>query len=80
MNQRDASADSSQEQPKQDPWQAFSYIVSGVLLYGVLGWLADRWFGTTYLVAVGILLGAGLGIFMVLRRFGHRAETPGQTK
>lgn len=80
MTQRNASPESSAEQPQEDPWVAFSYIVSGVLLYGALGWLADRFLGTRYLVAVGILMGAGLGIYMVLKRFGHRSETPGQTK
>ncbi|CAB4748004.1 unannotated protein [freshwater metagenome] len=57
-------------QPSQDPWRAFSYLVAGVLLYGVLGWLADRWLGTSFLVAVGILLGAGLGMYMVFKTFG----------
>lgn len=67
-------------EPSQDPWQAFSYIVSGVLLYGGLGWLADRWWGTSYLVAVGILVGAALGIYLVLRRFGHRPGSTQQSK
>lgn len=59
----------SQDEPKGDAWHAFGYIVSGVALYGVLGWLADRWLGTSFLVAVGIILGAGLGIFMTVSRF-----------
>ncbi len=59
----------SQEEPKGDAWHAFGYIVSGVAVYGVLGWLADRWLGTTFLVAVGIILGAGLGIFLTVSRF-----------
>jgi F0F1-type ATP synthase assembly protein I len=52
-----------------DPWHAFSYLVSGVFLYGGLGWLADRWLGTSFLVAIGILIGAGLGIYMTIARF-----------
>jgi len=52
-----------------DPWHAFSYLVSGVFLYGGLGWLADRWLGTSFLVVIGILLGAGLGIYMTIARF-----------
>lgn len=55
--------------PKGDPWHAFGYIVSGVLFYGLLGWLADRWLGTTFIVAIGILLGAGFGIYMTIARF-----------
>lgn len=52
-----------------DPWHAHGYLVSGVLLYGFLGWLADRWLGTSFLVAVGILIGAGLGIYLTVKRF-----------
>lgn len=59
-----------------DPWVAFSYLVTGVGFYGILGWLADRWLGTSFLVAVGILLGAGLGVLMTWRRFSIE---PGST-
>lgn len=57
------------DEPKGDPWHAFSYLVSGVLLYGGLGWLADRWLGTSFLVAVGILVGAGFGLYLTFVRF-----------
>jgi F0F1-type ATP synthase assembly protein I len=52
-----------------DPWHAHGYLVSGVLIYGVLGWLADRWLGTSFLVVIGILTGAGFGIYMTIARF-----------
>lgn len=58
-----------------DPWIAFGYLVAGVAFYGLLGWLADRWLGTTFLVAVGILLGAGLGLFMTWSRFATKPAT-----
>lgn len=45
--------------------------MSGVAVYGFFGWLADRWLDTTFLVAVGILIGAGLGIFMTFARFNR---------
>lgn len=53
-----------------DPWNAFGYIVSGVAVYGALGWLADRWLNTGFLVAAGIIVGAGFGIYMTFARFG----------
>jgi F0F1-type ATP synthase assembly protein I len=37
-------------------------------MYGVLGWLLDRWLGTSFLVAVGILVGAGLGLYLTITR------------
>lgn len=65
---------SEPEGPKGDPWHAFGYIVSGVAIYGLLGFLADRWLGTRFLVAVGILAGAAFGIYMTFARF--RPEPP----
>lgn len=55
-----------------DPWPAFAYLVSGVLLYGMLGWGLDRWLGTNFLVGLGIVLGAALGIYLTWARL--RAE------
>jgi F0F1-type ATP synthase assembly protein I len=44
------------------------------LFYGGIGWALDRWLGTGFWVVIGILLGAGLGIYMTFARFGS-AET-----
>lgn len=67
----------AQEEPKGDPWHAFGYLTSGVAVYGVLGWLADRWLGTSFLVAVGIIVGAGFGIYMTFSRFNKILPAPG---
>lgn len=58
-----------EEKSKGDPWHAFGYLVAGVAFYGLLGWLADQWLGTRYLVAIGIFVGAALGIYMTFARF-----------
>lgn len=54
--------------------RVLSYLISGVALYGGLGWLGDHLLGTAFLLPVGILLGAGLGIFVIIRRFGQVEE------
>ncbi|WP_239460203.1 hypothetical protein [Nocardioides daejeonensis] len=48
-----------------------------MFVYGLIGWGLDRWLGTSFLVAVGILLGAGFGLYMTFARF-NRAADPGQ--
>lgn len=58
-----------QNSPTGDPWNAFGYLVAGVAFYGLLGWLVDLWLGTSYIVGVGILVGAVLGIYMTWARF-----------
>lgn len=62
--------------PQGDPWNAFGYLVSGVLLYGLIGWGLDRWLGTSFLVAVGIILGAALGTYQTYKRFQVPDEGP----
>jgi F0F1-type ATP synthase assembly protein I len=54
-------------------------VVSGVGVYGALGWLCDRWLGTTFLVAVGILVGATFGIYMTFARFNTAGRVTGRT-
>jgi ATP synthase protein I len=67
----------SSESSNGDPWLAFGYLVSGVLMYGLIGWALDQWWDTSFLVVVGILVGAGLGIYMTWARFrGPDADSP----
>lgn len=62
--------------PQGDPWNAFGYLVSGVLLYGLIGWGLDRWLGTSFLVAVGIIAGAALGTYQTYKRFQITDDEP----
>jgi len=57
-----------------DPWQAFGYIVGGVGFYGGVGYLLDRWWGTSFLVVVGILAGAVLGIYLTVTYLAHTGK------
>ena len=72
MSQHGPPPPSEGDRPQGDPWHAFGYIVAGVAVYGLVGWLADQWLGTSFLVAIGILAGAGLGIYMTFARFNRQ--------
>ena len=50
--------------------QLLSYLISGVLLYGALGWVGDHFLGTKFLLPVGIIGGAGLAVYMIIKRVG----------
>ena len=58
-------------------WTVLSYLITGPLLYGGLGWLLDRWLGTQFLVAVGIVGGMALSLYVVYVRYGTREPSPG---
>ncbi len=74
MTQPNQQSSSDSQSPQGDPWHAFGFLVSGVAIYGFLGWLADRWLGTSFLVVLGILLGAGFGLYMTFARFNRPGE------
>ncbi|MDN5763192.1 MAG: AtpZ/AtpI family protein [Microlunatus sp.] len=50
--------------------RVLSYLIAGVGLYGGLGWLADRLLGTGFGLPVGIVLGAAIAAYVIIRRFG----------
>jgi ATP synthase protein I len=70
----------SSESGHGDPWLAFGYLVSGVLMYGLIGWALDQWWDTSFLVVVGILVGAGLGMYMTWARFREADADPQDPK
>jgi len=51
--------------------RVLSYLIGGVLVWGLVGWLADRLLGTGFLLPIGILLGAAGGVYLVIVRFGQ---------
>jgi ATP synthase protein I len=51
--------------------RVLSYLISGVLIYGLLGWLGDHYFGTRFLLPIGIVAGAAFGVYVIIRRFGR---------
>jgi hypothetical protein len=55
-------------------WAVVSTLIGGIVVWGGLGYLADRLFGITprILTAVGIVLGAAGAIYLVYLRFGKQ--------
>jgi F0F1-type ATP synthase assembly protein I len=51
-------------------WRAVAYLLTGPLIYGGLGALADHWLGTTWLVGVGIVGGMALSLYLIWFRYG----------
>ena len=71
----DDRPDGSQPPPVRevDAWAVTSYLLSGVVFYGALGWLLDRWLGTRGFVGAGIVVGAAAGVLLVWLRYSKRA-------
>lgn len=53
-----------------DAWTVIAYLLSGLILWGGLGWALDRWLGTSFLVLIGMLVGGAASIYLVYVRYG----------
>jgi len=54
---------------KVDPWSITGYLFSGMVLYGGLGWLIDKWAGTSNVFApIGVVFGLAAGLFLTFRQ------------
>jgi ATP synthase protein I len=49
----------------------FSYLLSGMLVYGGLGWLIAHWTGLSLIFPLGMLFGLALTIGVVIYRYGR---------
>jgi ATP synthase protein I len=58
--------------PEQNAgWSVFSYLISGMIFYGLAGWIASRLSHIAILFPVGMLIGLVLGIVLVIYRYGR---------
>ena len=52
-----------------DPWAIFGRLVSGILIYGGLGWLFGSWLNKVEVfVAAGVILGISLALYMTFKQ------------
>jgi ATP synthase protein I len=55
--------------PSDDPWAIVGRLISGILIYGGLGWLIGSWFNKVEMfVAAGSILGIGLALYMTYKQ------------
>ncbi|HBO54227.1 AtpZ/AtpI family protein [Janibacter terrae] len=47
-----------------------AHLITGPILYGAIGWLLDRWLGTSFLVVIGVLGGMALSLYVIWLRYG----------
>ena len=75
------AGDRSPQRPRDDDeaaagayqgWTAVSYLIGGILVWGFAGWSVDRWLWPTggIATAVGAVLGAAGGVYLIVRRLG----------
>ena len=68
----------SESGPEKEPpgrgadvvWSIIGTLIAGVLAWGGIGWLLDRWLGTRFLVAIGIIVGMAGAFYLIIKRYG----------
>jgi ATP synthase protein I len=53
-----------------DAWTVIAYLLSGLLLWGGIGVLLDRWLGTAFFTLIGMLVGGVGAVYLVYIRYG----------
>ena len=54
-------------------WTVFSYLLSGMAAYGIIGWLIGRAVHAPALFPVGMLIGLAISIGFIIYRYGVQA-------
>jgi ATP synthase protein I len=53
-------------------WTALSYIISGVLVWGGVGWLLSAWLDAELFIPLGLMVGAAAGVGLVWLRYSKQ--------
>jgi F0F1-type ATP synthase assembly protein I len=70
MDERDRSFRTDSLRDMERGWSISVELLTATAVWGAIGWLADRWLGSApWLLAAGVLVGFGLGTYLVFKRF-----------
>lgn len=66
-----AGRDSAARRGEADAWGAFGLVVSGVLVWGGVGWFVSDRLDNRLPLLLGLLLGMFAGLYLVWFRYGR---------
>lgn len=52
-------------------WSIFGYLLSGLIIWGGIGWALDNWLDKNFFLLGGLLLGASSSLYLTWLRFGR---------
>ncbi len=58
-------------------WTVFSYLLSGMAAYGLIGWLIGRAVHVQMLFPIGMLVGLAISIGFIIWRYGRGVSPDG---
>ncbi len=51
-------------------WSITGTMLSGIIVWGGVGWLLDRWLETRIFILVGTILGLTVAIYLIVVKYG----------
>jgi ATP synthase protein I len=61
-------------------WTMFSYMISGLIAYGLIGWLLAKFTHVQILFPLGMLFGVAVSVGFVIYRYGRPEKQSTQTQ
>ena len=55
-------------------WNVFSYLISGMLAYGGIGWVIAHYTHISLLFPIGMLVGLGISMGWIIYKYGRPHE------
>lgn len=62
---------SSGRKGEQDAWGAFGLMISGVAVWGGVGWLLSEWLDNRIFLMIGLLVGMSAALYLVWFKYGR---------
>ena len=57
-------------------WGITGTMLSGIIVWGGVGWLLDRWLETRFFILVGTILGLTVAIYLIVVKYGAVDQPP----
>jgi F0F1-type ATP synthase assembly protein I len=64
-------SDGRQPSGMSDGWAVVGTLIAGVVVWGGIGWLIDLWLDTTFVKAIGVLVGLATAIYLVVVKYSN---------
>lgn len=58
-----------------DGWAVLSTLIGGILVWGGVGWLVDRWLGTKIALPIGLIVGMAASLYLIVKKYGSSGTT-----
>ncbi|MEU8119565.1 hypothetical protein AB0C21_12765 [Spirillospora sp. NPDC049024] len=71
MSEQKRRPEDGQREFADAAWSVPSYLLSGMLIWGGLGWLLSKWTHQDWLIPVGLVIGVVLAVYLVYVKFGR---------